>query len=72
MSTRTLATYAANLSFDEIPTAVLEKSKDCFLDTFGACIYGVDLPWSKILVNHALRYGAGGTSSIERPIGRPD
>lgn len=68
MPTRTLATYAANLRFEEIPSRVVEKSKDCFLDTFGACIYGVDLPWSRMLVDHARRYGGGGTSSI---LGRP-
>lgn len=68
MSTSTLATYAANLRFDDIPAEVIEKSKDCFLDTFGACIYGVDLPWSRIVVDHARRYGSGGASSI---LGKP-
>jgi 2-methylcitrate dehydratase PrpD len=56
------------LHSDDIPIEVIEKSKDCFLDTFGACIYGVDLPWSRILVDHALRYGSGGASSI---LGKP-
>lgn len=32
MSTRTLAAYAANLRFDDIPAEVIEKAKDCFLD----------------------------------------
>lgn len=64
METRILAAYAANLSYKDIPTRIVERSKDCFLDSLGAAIYGADLPWSRILVGYAKRYGAGGKSSI--------
>ena len=62
--TKTLATYAANLSYGEIPTAVTERMIDCVLDSLGAAIYGVSLPWSQALIGYARRYGGGGKSSI--------
>ncbi len=62
--TKTLATYAANLSYREIPSPVRERMIDCVLDTLGAAIYGVSLPWSQTLIRYARRYGAGGKSSI--------
>jgi len=37
---------------------------DCILDTLGAAIYGVALPWSQTLIRYAHRFGAGGKSSI--------
>src|SRR5713226_5241942 len=64
METKLLAAYAAALSYEEIPDDVIERSKDCFLDSLGAAIYGADLPWSRIIINYAWRYGAGGKSSI--------
>ncbi len=68
METKILADYAANLSYKDIPTLIIERSKDCFLDSLGAAIYGADLPWSRILIAYAGHYGAGGKSSI---LGRP-
>ncbi|MBI2231324.1 MAG: MmgE/PrpD family protein, partial [Deltaproteobacteria bacterium] len=62
--TKSLATYAANLSYGEIPTAVTERMIDCVLDSLGAAIYGVSLPWSQALIGYARRYGGGGKSSI--------
>ncbi|MBI2357976.1 MAG: MmgE/PrpD family protein [Deltaproteobacteria bacterium] len=65
--TKTLATYAANLSYGEIPPSVTERMIDCVLDSLGAAIYGVSLPWSRTLIGYARRYGAGGNSSIFGP-----
>jgi 2-methylcitrate dehydratase PrpD len=62
--TKTLAAYAANLSYGEIPSPVRERMIDCVLDTLGAAIYGVALPWSQTLVRYACRFGAGGKSTI--------
>jgi len=62
--TKILAAYAAGLSYSEIPAPVIERMKDCLLDSLGAAIYGVGLPWSVILVDYARRYGRGGKSSI--------
>jgi 2-methylcitrate dehydratase PrpD len=38
----TLATFAAALSFDEIPQPVLRRAEDLFLDWFGAALSGKD------------------------------
>jgi 2-methylcitrate dehydratase PrpD len=62
--TKTLATYAANLSYGEIPLPVRERMIDCVLDTLGAAIYGVRFPWSQTLIRYARRFGLGGKSSI--------
>ena len=64
METKTLAAYAAALSYDDIPTHVIERSKDCFIDTLAGAIYGAELPWSRIIIGYARRYGSGGKSSI--------
>lgn len=62
--TQTLAAYAANLSYREIPPAVVERMKDCVLDSLGAAICGVSLPWSRVLIDYACRYGGAGKCSI--------
>ncbi len=67
VETKILAAYAANLSYKDIPLPIIERSKDCFLDSLAAAIYGADLPWSKILIGYASRYGPGGKSSIFGP-----
>lgn len=64
METKLLAAYAANLSYEEIPPEVIERAQDCLIDSFGAAIYGADLPWSRVIIDYARRYGAGGKSSI--------
>lgn len=38
--TQRLATWAANLRYEDIPPAVVQKSKDFFLDTLGCTIAG--------------------------------
>ncbi|HET9650966.1 MAG TPA: MmgE/PrpD family protein [Usitatibacter sp.] len=59
-----LAEYAANLRYDDIPEAVLARSRQCIADTLGACVLGSSLPWGRMVEAHARRHGAGGTSRI--------
>ncbi len=61
---QTLAHFAVGLNFADIPPAVVERAKACVIDTFAACIYGSTLPWSRIVVAYASRYGNGGDSAI--------
>jgi 2-methylcitrate dehydratase PrpD len=62
--TRQLAAYAAALRYEDIPPAVLQRAKDCITDGVGSISYGAELPWSKMVIAHARRYGSGGKSFI--------
>jgi len=65
---QTLAAYAAGLTFEAIPTAVVERAKDCVLDTVAVATYGERFPWSAAVIAYAERYGRGGACSV---FGRP-
>jgi 2-methylcitrate dehydratase PrpD len=62
--TVTLATYAANFRYEDIPANVLERARHTICDTTGAIIFGYDLPWSRMVVDYATAYGPGGKSRI--------
>lgn len=73
--TSALASFAAGISFDELPAAVVEHAKVCVLDTVGCALYGSTLPWSKILLTTTQALGApggrctvwGGVESLPAP-----
>ncbi len=67
--TQTLADYAANFRFEDIPENVLERTKNTICDGVGAMIFGYRLPWSQMIVDYAKQYGLGGTSAILGPGG---
>jgi 2-methylcitrate dehydratase PrpD len=67
--TAQLARYAAALRFEDLPEPVIQRAKDCIADTVAAIAFGADLPWSRIVLGHARRYGAGGRSRILAPGG---
>ncbi|NYT24134.1 MmgE/PrpD family protein [Alcaligenaceae bacterium] len=46
-ATRTLAEFSANMHYDQIPAAVIEKMKTSLLDSIGCCLFGMTLPWTK-------------------------
>lgn len=62
--TVTLAKYAANFRYEDIPATVLERAKHTLCDTAGAIIFGYDLPWSQMVVDYATKYGPRGKSRI--------
>lgn len=63
-STVALAEYAAGLRYEDLPDAVVQRAKDCIVDTVAVTIFGYRFPWSQVIVNHATRRGNGGRSSI--------
>src|SRR5882672_6261705 len=65
--TATLAKYAANLRYEEIPKEVLERARNTICDTVGATVFGYGLPWSQMIVDYATTYGPGGRSRILGP-----
>src|ERR1043165_9385054 len=48
-----LADFATTLQFDEIPAAVVERAKDCMIDTVAVCTYCSTLASSKIVIDYA-------------------
>ena len=59
-----LAEYAAALRYQDLPTEVVRRAKDCITDTVAAIICGSALPWSRIVIRYAERTGPGGKSQI--------
>ena len=67
--TKTLADYAANLRFSDLPDAVVQRAKDCIADTVAVIAFGAALPWSRIVLRYAGRMGRGGKSRVLQPGG---
>ena len=67
--TAELARYAASCRYEDIPSDVIERAKQCITDTIAAVIFGYDLPWSRIVVAFAEKNGVGGNSRILGPGG---
>ena len=51
----TLAEFAVNLKYDSIPPEVIERAKDCIIDTVGACAFGSQMTWTQIVIEHGKR-----------------
>lgn len=63
-ASRILAEFAAGLAYERIPPEVVERAKDCVIDTVGACVFGAGLPWSRMVIDYAVRASAPGDSSV--------
>ncbi|MFC1864312.1 MmgE/PrpD family protein [Chloroflexota bacterium] len=63
-STRELARFAAELTYEKIPPPVIKHIKLCLLDTFGCGLFGSTLPWTKIVINFAQELGGKRESTI--------
>lgn len=61
---QTLADFAVGLEYDRIPSAVIERAKDCVIDTVAACAYGAQLPWTETVIAYAQRNSAPGECSV--------
>jgi 2-methylcitrate dehydratase PrpD len=61
---QTLAEFAVGLTYDEIPPEVIERAKDCVIDTVAACAFGAQMPWSRIVIDYAKRNSAEGHCSV--------
>jgi len=63
-ASRRLAEFAVGLTYDGIPPEVIERAKDCVIDTVAACVYGSQLPWSRTVADYATRNSAPGECSV--------
>ncbi len=59
-----LAEFAVGLSYEQIPPEVVERAKDCLIDTVGACVFGSQLPWTQTVIEYAQRNSAPGECSV--------
>ena len=59
-----IAEFAVDLTYEQIPQEVIERAKDCVIDTVAACVYGAQMPWTQIVIEHARRNSAAGECSI--------
>ncbi len=67
-ATRVLAEFAAGLSYDDLPEPVIGRLKQCILDALGCCLFGVTLPWTRMLIDLANEEGGHARSRV---IGTP-
>src|SRR3984957_8775390 len=59
-----LAEYAAGLRYEDLPPHVIQRAKDCIIDTVAVIVLGNGLPWSRIVARYAESMGTGGRSRI--------
>jgi 2-methylcitrate dehydratase PrpD len=59
-----LARYAAALRYEDLPSEIVTRAKECIADTVAAIICGAGLPWSRIVIAYAERTGPGGKCHI--------
>jgi 2-methylcitrate dehydratase PrpD len=62
--TETLAAFASNLRYSDIPKKVVDHVKLCILDTIGCGLFGSTLPWGKILAKFVIELGGKKESSL--------
>lgn len=67
-ATRTLAKFAAALSYNDLPQPVISRLKLCILDSLGCCLFGVTLPWTRMLIDLANEEGGNARARV---IGTP-
>jgi 2-methylcitrate dehydratase PrpD len=67
-ATRQLGEFATALCYDDLPQDVVARLKACALDALGCCLYGVTLPWTRMLIDLVTEEGG---NPIARVIGTP-
>jgi 2-methylcitrate dehydratase PrpD len=63
-ATQRLARFAVDLKYRDIPAPVIERAKDCILDTLAVCLYGSTKPWSQTVSEFVRDAGLPGRSTV--------
>ncbi len=63
-ASQTLAQFATTLKYEDIPPEVVERAKDCLIDTVAACVLGAQMPWTQTVIDYARRNSAIGECSV--------
>ena len=67
-ASQVLGKFVSELKYSDLPPAVVERAKNCIIDTVAICTFGAQFPWSRTVADYARRYGSGGPCAI---IGAP-
>lgn len=59
-----LAAFAADLDYSAIPSHVIQRAKDCLLDSLAAGLYGCSKPWSRIVTDLVQGLSGKGSSFV--------
>ena len=59
-----LATWVADLKFDDVPQDVIERAKHLFLDGVGCALIGAQLPWSRVATSAVLGLESAGDAVV--------
>jgi 2-methylcitrate dehydratase PrpD len=62
--TKTLASYIEQARFSDFPKDVVQKAKECFLDSLGASLAGSQIVSSQLAAQHAQNVFGGGRARI--------
>jgi 2-methylcitrate dehydratase PrpD len=63
-ATRDLARFGAQLKYEQIPAASIERMKSSVLDSLGCCLFGATLPWTRKVAELADLEGAKPVASL--------
>ena len=63
-ATRTLAEFAAGVTYDAIPPEVIARMKTSVLDSVGCCLFGATLPWTQHVQDMVQEEGARPVASL--------
>ncbi|MBI4540826.1 MAG: MmgE/PrpD family protein [Gemmatimonadetes bacterium] len=63
-ATRRLAQFVAGLRYDDLPASVVEHAKLCVLDSLGCCLFGVGLPWTRLVIDFVREQGGRPQASV--------
>jgi len=63
-ATRDLARFAAELRYEDLPPAAVDRMKYCVLDAIGCCLFGSTLPWTRLVHEMADAEDAAPVASV--------
>jgi 2-methylcitrate dehydratase PrpD len=63
-ATARLGAWIASTSFEDLPTQVVGKAKECVLDALGCCLFGVTQPWTRMVIDMVLEQGGAPQCAI--------
>jgi 2-methylcitrate dehydratase PrpD len=55
--TRTLAEFAVNLTYEDLPEVVINEAKRCIIDSLGCGVFGANMPWTQSVARVVAQLG---------------